>query len=56
MAMSRLVSAFLFGVDAIDPLIYAASVAIMLLIALAAAAIPATRAATSDPARALRSV
>ncbi len=55
-AVSRLVSAFLFGVSATDPLIYAASVVLMLLLALVASAIPARRAASADPVDALRTI
>jgi putative ABC transport system permease protein len=54
-ALSRLVSSFLFDVSATDPLIYAASVATMMLLALVASAVPAMRAASVDPIGALRS-
>ena len=56
LAVSRLVSSFLFDVSATDPLIYAAAVLIMMSLALLASAIPATRAASADPIDALRSV
>lgn len=55
LAVSQIVSSFLFEVSATDPLIYLASVAIMIVIALSASAIPATRAASADPMQALRS-
>jgi putative ABC transport system permease protein len=55
-ALSRLVSSFLFEVSATDPLIYLTCVLLMLLIALLASAIPATRAASANPVGALRSV
>ncbi|HKD61147.1 MAG TPA: hypothetical protein VKB47_11860, partial [Terracidiphilus sp.] len=55
-AVSRLVSSFLFEVSATDPLIYTASVLIMIAIALLASALPAIRAASADPVAALRSV
>lgn len=55
LAISRFVQSFLFGVTAIDPWIYAASVAIMLLIAVLASVLPATRAASANPITALRS-
>jgi putative ABC transport system permease protein len=55
-AVSRLVSSFLFEVSATDPLIYIACVAIMILMALVASAIPATRAASVDPIGALRAI
>jgi putative ABC transport system permease protein len=56
LAASRLVTSFLFEVSATDPLIYLAGVVIMMLMALLAAAIPARRAASADPANALRSI
>jgi putative ABC transport system permease protein len=55
LALSRVVSSFLFDVSATDPLVYFASVLIMMLMALLASALPATRAASSDPITALRS-
>ena len=55
LAVSRLIRSFLFEVRAADPLIYAACVLIMMLVALLASAIPATRAASADPIDALRS-
>jgi putative ABC transport system permease protein len=56
LAVSRLVSSFLFGVSPTDPLIYVGSVVVMMLLALAASAVPATRAASADPVDALRTV
>ncbi|HEY6306699.1 MAG TPA: ABC transporter permease [Candidatus Angelobacter sp.] len=55
-AASRLVGSFLFEVSATDPLIYLAGVVIMMLMALIATALPATRAASADPIDALRSI
>jgi putative ABC transport system permease protein len=55
-AVSRLVSGFLFDVSPTDPVIYTASVLLMIAMALLASAIPATRAASADPIEALRSV
>jgi ABC-type antimicrobial peptide transport system permease subunit len=55
LAVSRLVSGFLFDVSATDPLIYGAGVVVMMLMALLASAFPATRAASTDPIDALRS-
>lgn len=55
-AASRLVSGFLFEVSPTDPLIYATSVLLMVLMALLASALPATRAASADPVEALRSI
>jgi ABC-type antimicrobial peptide transport system permease subunit len=54
LSISRMVSAFLFAVSATDPLIYAGSIALMLLVALLASAQPAIRAASADPTSALR--
>jgi len=56
LAVSRLVSSFLFDVSATDPMIYAAGVLIMMLLALLASALPAMRAASADPMAALRSI
>lgn len=54
LAVSRMLSAFLFDVSATDPLIYTESVALMLLVALLASAQPAIRAASADPTDVLR--
>jgi putative ABC transport system permease protein len=54
LAISRLIAAFLFDVSATDPLIYAAAAAVMILMTLAASALPARRAASADPLDALR--
>ncbi len=54
LAVSRLVRSFLFEVSATDPVVYAAGVLIMMLLALLASLIPATRAASADPVDALR--
>jgi predicted permease len=51
----RLVASFLFAVSATEPWMYATSVIIMILLALAASALPARRACSADPTRALRS-
>ncbi len=56
LAVSRLVSSFLFEVSAADPFIYLAGVAIMMMLTLLASALPATRAASADPVAALRSI
>jgi len=55
-AASQLVETFLFQVSPTDPFIYAASVLIMIAVALIASALPASRAASSDPVKALRAV
>jgi putative ABC transport system permease protein len=51
-----MVSSFLFDVSATDPMIYAAGVLIMMLLALLASALPAMRAASADPMTALRAI
>ncbi|HEX3092074.1 MAG TPA: ABC transporter permease [Candidatus Angelobacter sp.] len=56
LAVSRLIGSFLFEVSATDPLIYLACVLMMMLMALLASVIPATRAASADPIDALRSI
>jgi len=56
LAVSRLVSSFLFEVSATDPLIYVTGVLIMITMALLASVLPATRAASADPIDALRSI
>jgi putative ABC transport system permease protein len=53
---ARLVQSFLFGVTATDPLIYFISILIILIMVAVASALPAVRAAASDPIDALRSV
>jgi predicted permease len=56
LAVSRLVSSFLFDVSATDPLVYMAAVLVMMLMALLASGLPAVRAASTDPIDALRSI
>jgi putative ABC transport system permease protein len=53
-ASSRMISRFLFGVGAADPITLAGTCLIILLVALAASLVPAWRAAKVDPAIALR--
>jgi putative ABC transport system permease protein len=48
------VQAFLFKIDAHDPRVYAGAAAVLILAGLAAAFIPARRAARVDPMIALR--
>ena len=55
-AVSQVVTSFLFNVTATDPAIYAGSVLIMLLVALLASVLPASRAASADPIQALRTI
>jgi predicted permease len=56
LAISRLIKSFLFDVSATDPLVYFAAVLTMMLMALLASAIPATRAASADPIDTLRTI
>ncbi len=56
LAVSRLISSFLFEVSATDPLTYMESVLIMILMALLASALPASRAASADPIDALHTI
>jgi predicted permease len=56
LAVSRLLSSFLFEVSATDPFVYAAGVALMMLVAILASSLPALRAASADPMDALRSI
>src|SRR5215472_2764923 len=53
-AASRLLRSFLFEVSPLDPGVLALSAIAMLLLALAACALPARRASSTDPMRALR--
>jgi len=54
LALTRVMKAMLYGVDASDPVIYAGSAAALLAIAMAAAVAPALRAAWVDPMVSLR--
>ena len=55
-ATARLVKSFLFGVSATEPVIYVAGVAIILTLVLLASALPAARAASSDPVKSLHAI
>jgi ABC-type antimicrobial peptide transport system permease subunit len=54
-AVSRLMSALLFDVSPADPRTYAVVTAVLIMVALIAAYVPARRAAGVDPMLALRS-
>jgi ABC-type antimicrobial peptide transport system permease subunit len=56
LALSKLVRSFLFEVSPADPLIYLVGISAMVLMTLLASALPATRAASADPVKALRSI
>jgi ABC-type antimicrobial peptide transport system permease subunit len=53
-ALSRLVAGQLFEVRPLDPMIYGAAALLMAMVAVAACAVPALRAAQLDPATTLR--
>jgi predicted permease len=52
--LTRVFQGLLYGVEAVDPLTYAGMVIALLLVALLAAYLPARRAASLDPAEAMR--
>jgi putative ABC transport system permease protein len=52
--LTRLLSSFLFGVRAIDPMSFGGAALVVLLLGAAAAIVPAWRAGTVDPATVLR--
>src|SRR5205085_2229025 len=54
LGVTRLVTSFLYGMKPTDPGTLAASAVVLVLVGLAAAALPARRAATLDPVAALR--
>ncbi len=54
LAAARLVQSFLFGVSATAPLLYVLGVGIIFVLVLVASALPAVRAAASDPIESLR--
>jgi len=53
-ALARLLTSFLYGVGTIDPLAFVAASALLLMIGIVAAFVPAHRASTVDPALVLR--
>ncbi len=54
MAMSRLIASMLYGIQSYDPLTYTGAALLLLFVALSASWIPARRAASIDPLKALR--
>jgi len=56
LAVSRLISSFLFRVSATDPSVHSGAVLLMMLTGLLVSALPAMRASSADPVKALRSI
>jgi ABC-type antimicrobial peptide transport system permease subunit len=54
LAMGRLVASMLYGLKSWDPITFAASAAVLIVVAMAASWIPANRAASVSPIQALR--
>jgi ABC-type lipoprotein release transport system permease subunit len=54
MAAARLLTARLYEISPIDPIVYASVTGLVVLTAITASAVPAWRAATVDPVIALR--
>jgi macrolide transport system ATP-binding/permease protein len=55
LGLGRLIASRLYGVTATDPLILSSAAMLMLLVTAAACTVPALRAESIDPVRALRS-
>jgi putative ABC transport system permease protein len=53
-ALTRFMQGALFGVEPLDALSFSAAPAILFVVAACACVLPASRAASTDPARALR--
>jgi len=56
LAVSRVISSFLFRVSATDPSVHSGAVLLMMLTGLLVSALPAMRASSADPVKALRSI
>jgi putative ABC transport system permease protein len=54
LALSRMLSSFLYGVSALDPVIFGAVIAVLIMIAVAGSYVPAMRATRIEPTEALR--
>jgi putative ABC transport system permease protein len=54
LAATKILAAFLFGIEATDPLTFTAVALLLLIVALAASYIPSRRALRVDPLTALR--
>jgi ABC-type antimicrobial peptide transport system permease subunit len=54
LALTRILAFSLYGVSRFDPVNFAAALALLLLVTIAASLIPAMRAASLDPVRTLR--
>ena len=54
LALTRLISSLLFEISANDPVILGGALAVLILVALIASLVPATRAARTDPVTAIR--
>jgi putative ABC transport system permease protein len=52
--LTRLIQSLLFGISALNPVTYATAPAVLLVVALIAALVPAARPARTDPALALK--
>ena len=56
LGLTRILSSLLYGVEATDPLALAGAVAVLLIVGVAAAFVPARRASLTDPAVVLRRI